>query len=230
LLYGEAFRSPFAGEQAVNRPTIRGNPNLKPEESKTFNAQLFYNASKVYTALSYYKSTIKEAIQLTPDTSFFTFKNRGEFDFEGIEWEWKTYPLAGWLFTGSISYQINEDQNGTQDVGFIPNFMAKTGLAYESTSGVSFGIFNSYFGDAAELPGTPKVNPSADSYNWVTLKSSLDLSKYFPRSNFPNVTLNLFVDNLLDVDTHFPEFVFQRINTFPARRGIGVYGGATVRF
>jgi len=231
LLYGKAFSSPFAGSQQINRPTVKGNPNLNPEESKTFNAQVFFNAPKIYTAVSYYKSVITDAIQLTPGAGFFTFNNnRGEFDFDGLEWEWKAYPLAGLLFTGSISYQTNEDQTGSPDIGFIPNFMAKAGLSYESTSGFSFGIFNSYFGEAAKLPNASRVNPSADSYNWLTLNSSLDLPKYFPRWDFPNITLNLFVDNVLDEDTYFPEFAFQRINTIPARRGIGVFGGATFKF
>jgi len=230
LLYGEAFRSPFAAEQATNDPFARGNPNLDPEESQTFNAQIFYNTPKIYSALTYYQSTVEKAIRLTPDIGFNTFRNRGESDFEGIEWEWKAYPLSGWLFTGSISYQTNEDQDRTQDTGLIPNFMAKTGLAYESTSGISFGIFNSYFGDAADLPAATQVNPTADSYNWLTLKSSLDLPKYFLRSDIPNAKLNLFVDNILDEDMHSPQAPTQRVNSFPARRGIGVFASATLRF
>jgi len=226
LLYGEAFRSPFSVEQSINRPSAKGNPNLQPEEAKTFNAQIFYNTPKAYTALTYYTSELEKAILAGSGT----FSNSDQIDFEGLEWEWKVYPVPGWFLTGSLSYQTNEDQSGNQDVGLVPNGMAKAGLSYESPLGYSLGLFNSYFGDAARITSASNANPDADAYNWLTFKGELALAKFFPRVKIPNVALNLFVDNVLDEDVFFPESLRNRINTFPLRRGIGVYGGATVKF
>ncbi len=230
LLYGESFRSPFAAEQALNRPNIKGNPNLNPEMAKTFNAQLFYNTPKIYTALTYYTSQLNDIVQLAPEGGgIFRFQNVSDFDFEGVEFEWKAFTFPGWEFTGSASYQVNEDQTGVPDVGVIPNTMVKTGLSYQSPKGYSLGLFNSYFGDAAKLDA-PQLNPNADSYNWVSLKGMLDIPKFLERPDIPNITLNLFVDNLLDEDVFAPEFVFRRVNTGPLRRGIGVFGSATLKF
>jgi outer membrane receptor for ferrienterochelin and colicins len=112
----------------------------------------------------------------------------------------------------------------------VPNGMAKAGLSYESPKGYSVGVFNSYFGDAASITSAPNTNPDADAYNWLTLKGELELAKFLPRVKIPNIALNLFVDNILDEDVYFPASFFRRTNTFPLRRGIGVYGGATVKF
>ncbi len=226
LLYGEAFRSPFSAEQSINRPSLKGNPNLQPEGAKTFNAQIFYKAPKIYTALTYYVSQLNDAIQNRSGS----FINSEQIDFDGVEWEWKVYPIPGWLLTGSLSYQTNEDQSGNQDVGLVPNGMAKMGFSYESPEGFSLGVFNSYFGDAASVASAPNTNPDADAYNWLTFKGELELAKFLPRAKIPNVALNLFVDNVLDEDVFFPDGIRNRINTFPLRRGIGVYGGATIRF
>ncbi len=226
LLYGEAFRSPFSAEQSLNNPFLKGNPNLQPEEAKTLNAQIFYNAPKVYSALTYYVTQLDGAIQAGSGT----FLNSDQIDFEGMECEWKVHPVPGWLFTGSLSYQTNEDISGNRDVGLVPNGMAKMGLSYESPEGYSVGVFNSYFGDAASIASAPNINPDADAYNWLTFKGELELAKFLPQAEIPNVALNLFVDNVLDEDVYFPDSIFRRTNTIPLRRGIGVYGGATVRF
>jgi outer membrane receptor for ferrienterochelin and colicins len=226
LLYGEAFRSPFSAEQSLNNPFLKGNPNLQPEDAKTFNAQIFYNAPKIYTALTYYVTQLDGAIQAGSGT----FLNSEQIDFEGVEWEWKIHPVPGWLLTGSLSHQTNEDLIGNQDVGLVPNGMAKIGVSYESPEGYSVGVFNSYFGDAASITSAPNTNPDADAYNWLTLKGELELAKFLPRAKIPNVALNLFVDNVLDEDVFFPDSLFRRTNTIPLRRGIGIFGGATVRF
>jgi outer membrane receptor for ferrienterochelin and colicins len=226
LLYGEAFRSPFAAEQSLNRPFLKGNPNLQPEEVKTFNAQIFYNAPKIYSALTFYASELEGTILVDSQT----FTNADMMEFEGLEWEWKVHPFPGWFFTGSLSYQTNNDQKGNQDIGLVPNGMAKAGLSYESPRGYSLGVFNSYFGDAANITSSPNGNPDADRYNWLTLKGELEILKLLPRAEMPNITLSLFVDNLLDEDVFFPDSVFRRIDTLPLRRGVGVYGGATVKF
>jgi outer membrane receptor for ferrienterochelin and colicins len=226
LLYGEAFRSPVSAEQSLDRPLLKGNPELEPEEAKTFNVQLFYNAPKVYTALTYYTSELNGTIQAGSGT----FINSEQIDFEGVEWEWKLHPVPGWLLTGSLSHQTNEDLSGNQDVGLVPNGMAKMGFSYESPEGYSVGVFNSYFGDAASITFAPSANPDAEAYNWLTFKGELELTKFLPRAEIPNIALNLFVDNVLDEDVFFPDSLFRRTNTIPLRRGIGLYGGATVKF
>ncbi len=226
LLYGEAFRSPFSAEQSVNRPFLKGNPNLQPEEIKTFNAQIFYNAPKVYTALTYYVSELEGPTQISSGTII----NSEQIDFQGVEWEWKAHPFPGWLLTGSLSYQTNENQSGNQDVGFVPNKMAKVGFSYESPKGYSVGVFNSYFGDAANIASASSDNPDADAYNWLTFKGELELAKSLPQVEIPNIALNLFIDNVLDEDVYFPDSFSRRTNTFPLRRGIGVFGGATFKF
>jgi outer membrane receptor for ferrienterochelin and colicin len=152
--------------------------------------------------------------------------NTNKAGFEGVEFEAEVDFYENWRLTGSLSHQVNSDSTGASDVGFIPNFMAKTGLNYTADSGGSIGLFASHFGDSASFPQASQFNPPADSYNWLTLKASSTLA----RLNFPRTRLNLFIDNLLNEHVYFPEINFRNVNTLPLRPGISVFGSITVQF
>ncbi len=231
VLYGEAFRSPTGAETNVNRPGLIGNRNINPEDIATFDAQLFYESPRFRAALTYYYSQINNIIRLT-GTGPLQFNNAGRVDSNGIEFEAKLWLTRAWTFIGSISYQDNEDNLGNSDVGLISNFMAKIGVSYTSTiHGWTLGVFNSYFGDAANTGG-PIFNPPAESYNWLTLQASINLKKLIKKPGIPDVTLSVYTENLLDEDVFFPPSVRTNplINTTPIRPGISAYVGATVKF
>lgn len=237
FLYAKAFRSALAAEQAIDAPVLQGNPNVNPETINTFDVQLFYEVQNFFTALTYYNSKQKDTIiRGLGSTGVTTFLNGGDVDYQGIELESKASISKNWEVTGSVSYQENEDDMGNDDVGLTPNFMAKGGVSYHIESGLSLGLFNSYFSKAAKLEGAAEVNPPADSYNWMTLKGSLELSKFIVRHDIPDIKLNLFIDNLLDKDTYFPELLSRTsastpdINTAPSHSGIAIYGSVTIMF
>lgn len=229
-LYAKAFRSASPTEREVDFSAIKGNPNLEPESINTFDAQIFYNAPQFFVGLTYYNSvqedTIGRALQ-SDNTLLFT--NQGEVDYWGLELEGKMYLTPEWEFSGSASYQENENDQGLEDISLIPNFMAKAGVSYRSSGGYSLALFNSYFTEATSVPGSPQLNPEPDSYNFLTFKGALEMNQVFPEWNGPDLTLSVFGENLLGEDVFVPNFNGS-VNTIPWRSGTAFWGTATVKF
>lgn len=86
LLYGQAFRSP-AFQELYNdgNPSSIGNPNLRPEEIKTYEAALGYSFKSFYSLdAAYFHNDIDKLI--TRDTSSpARYTNMGGAEVEGIE-------------------------------------------------------------------------------------------------------------------------------------------------
>jgi len=229
ILFGQAFRSAFAAEQAIDIATLKGNPDLNPETIETFDAQIFYTSAKFYTALTYYQSNQQNTVVRVRGSDGITnFFNGDEVDYEGIEWEGKIQLPMNLEFTGSLTYQTNEDADRVQDVGLVPNLMAKQGISF-SPEGYSLGLFHSYFGDAARFQDVPEINPPAEAYSLLTFKGSMDLNPWLPTSS-PDISANLFIDNLLDEDINFVAVGSSTVNTLPLHRGLSAYGTITIKY
>lgn len=238
VLYGEAFRTPYAGEIRENSQFLGlvGNPDLEPETIATVDAQLFYSGPRHWAALTLYQSkqddTISAVTQL--DGSVINL-NGGEIDFQGIELEGKFNVFKGWQVTGSVSYQHNEDETGQNDVRHAPNFLAKLGASYiNEEHGFSFGIFDTYHSDPARLEsylsGVSVVNPPAEEYHWVTANATFELDKLLKRSFLKGAELTVYGENLFDEAPYFPEIVTKQLNTLPLTGGRAYYGTLTWKF
>ena len=218
--------------RVTNLPTIvdidTGFKSCK-ETIETFDAQIFYTSAKFYTALTYYQSNQQDTIvRVRGSDGIQRFFNSGEIDYEGIEWEGKIQLLMNLELTGSLTYQTNEDEDRVQDVGLVPNFMAKQGISYSSPE-YTLGLFHSYFGDAASFSSVPERNPPAEAYHLLTLKGSMGLNPWLPTS-FPDISANLFVDNLLDEDINFVAVNSTTANTLPLHRGLSLFGTFTIKY
>ena len=235
LLYGEAFRSAYGTEKFSNGPRIFGDPKLFPETIVTWDAQLFYQSSHLYTAVTYFHSQIEDLIGRAPNGSgTFIFVNDGEANFEGVELEGRYNVNEHWVLHGSATYQQSNDNSNVDDVSLSPNVMAKLGLSYQTNSGHSFSAFNSYFGKPADIsqhnPGVAQVNPHAEAYNLLILNASLNLNRLLGKSNGSNMSLELYVDNALNEDIYYPEFNRKRINAIPVYSGRAYYATFKLAF
>ena len=88
--YGTAYRAPAFGELGlVNNPVISGNPTLKPEEAKTFEAGIIaHPVTGLTTQAIYYHSAINQIISLGPgQASILQYSNNGSLVAEGVELE-----------------------------------------------------------------------------------------------------------------------------------------------
>ena len=239
LLYGEAFRSPYGAETSLNIPgVIVGNPQFRPEEIATWEAQLFYHDNGASLSATYYESVQDNGLGFGPNKDGVeTFINRpGEVEYSGIELEGKYSFSNEWNLEGNLSYQKGIDK-GTddKDVGNIPHFMTKWGLTYApEDKGYLVGVHASYFGEAGkterEDPTIQVVNPTPDKYTYVSANIEFDLNSYLKISNMPETTFSIYGENLMDEEVYFPEFNNKKINSFPLRGGRAVYATLKVKF
>ena len=114
LLYGEAFRAPsFVETRAINNPAVIGNPDLQPEEIKSYELAFDYRPSYEFGMifnLFYYDWT--DIIRFVPDmnNSTRTAQNAGEQTGYGMEFE------VNWSATDDLTISSNLSiQNSTDE-------------------------------------------------------------------------------------------------------------------
>jgi outer membrane receptor protein involved in Fe transport len=204
LLYGKAFRSPFAVEQSIRVPNIiAGNPDLSPEKVATLDAQAFYNTGHVQLAATYFHSTLNDLILLLPGQGVpgVKFVNRGRSEMRGIELESKVRPTGRLTLSGSYVHQIAHDTAEHRIPTFVPSRHAKAGVTYEAAEGVTLSAFDSYF-NAPTVAFTSETK--VEAAHFVTAKASFDVTRLLGAGRATGVAVDLSAANLLGADVNTP--------------------------
>ena len=227
LLYSEAYRSPNLQEAKIDATTLKGNPLLDPEKVATYDAQLIYQKSKYYFALSVYDTMLRNVISRYivdidgQDTT--KFRNEGHIHYQGLEFEGRAYIGDDVSIIGNFSYQKNKTDSGMEDSTFAPNIMAKVGVTYEGIYGMNMSTFNSYIGESTDLTLTNSAvlrNPKADAYNLLTMNISIDTGKMWNIGKEGHSLITLYLDNLLDEGIYSPDLDYTKgSNTIPSHWG-----------
>jgi len=225
LSYGEAFRSPFGTELFVDSPGLVGNSSLKPEQMKTYEAQLIYEDMKKSLAISWYRSKQRETItrsvrEIDRPPSFI---NQGDVDYQGIEIEGKLSITEHLLFTFNANYQTSETDVGIKDDSFAPNEMVKAGVVYGYTSSLSLALFNRFIGKSTNLNETKGIalnNSVPTSYNLLTANVVWDIGQKIWKFEKRTTYITVHLDNILDEVIFAPDVINQgRNNSIPSHYG-----------
>jgi outer membrane receptor for ferrienterochelin and colicins len=241
ILYGKAFRSPSQYERnARNFPQVTNNPDLKPEKIGTFETQLCYTAKKFEVYATYYQSIQENVIRLGAEILEYSpgifipvakYVNAGELKSAGVELEGKAFLTSSLGLNFSASYQqTNDVEEDDQDIFGMPQFMGKVGLNYSTPFGMTISVFNAYFGKGENIATdeTEELNPPAKAYNFMSTNVQYDVSSLFNTKN--PLVIGVFVNNVLDEEVYYQEYIDRKINTFPGRGGRAFYGNITYRF
>jgi len=144
-------------------------PSLTPKLITTYNLQLFYEKEQLQTSIAWFRNEQEDLIKrntISPTNIF--FENKGDLEVEGIELESKFTFRGNWYFTGSYTYQTNENSQGTENFTLQPNSITKLGLGY-TTKDWSVGIFDTYFDHFHDNiilnAARNKVNPPSEAYH-----------------------------------------------------------------
>jgi iron complex outermembrane receptor protein len=122
LLYGRAFRAPAISELFVtSNPVALGDAALRPETIDTYELALFHRWSR---ALNYsaniYHYRISDLIVLSPIGSNKQWRNAGERNGQGIEFELDYRPSSQLRLLANVVWQQAEDESTGEDVGDAP--------------------------------------------------------------------------------------------------------------
>lgn len=126
LLYGRAFRAPaFVEEYSINNPVSRGNSNLQPETTNTYEFALSWQPRPdLQITPSVFHDEIKNLIltvaNSTPGTGS-TFQNYGGETGNGFELEATWDARSDLKLTGNYSFQTTIDDRTHRDAGYVPH-------------------------------------------------------------------------------------------------------------
>ncbi len=221
-LYGQAFRPPSIDESSLNLPDIKGNPNLLPEKVGTFDLGLDLQFAHFQLGTDYFHSHQSNSI-VTVGRAPIHYENLDGVTFDGFEVEGKYYFRRGFFAQGSMLYQTNHGQNGINNVTPIPNFGFKTGLSYESSRGLVFGVFDVSDGNPKPYPFT--VNPLTGWRDSLNAELRQDISKYLHLGERHSVAIVAHANDLLGQTVWLPGFGFSNIDTIPVQQGRTIYAG-----
>jgi outer membrane cobalamin receptor len=132
LLYGQAFRAPTFNElYNVNNPVLIGNPNLKPERIKTYEAAFAYRLNRFFAAdLNYFYSEIDDMISWNAGSPG-VYANIGKNIVQGVEVGVNGSYDFYWKL--SYAYQEPRDANTNKPIPYVPSQRAKASLNYALT-------------------------------------------------------------------------------------------------
>jgi len=244
LLFGQAFRSGFMGENKINVPNVllgpaaRDEDRLLPEIVSTLDAQVFWVSPKAQFFVTYFNSQQNNLISRTasPDTASNAsiYVNQGTLKSQGIEVEANWKPAEKLSLQANYAFQINENEEGTENYTTVPNHMLKVGIRWSPSKFLRIACFNSWYSAPEDVvvrnPGRNLVNPAPRAHNMLTAKVSLNLTQLLKHTGKTQTQFFVYGYNLLNEEVYFPEFNRSRINSLPATQGRGVYAGLNVRF
>ena len=153
--YGQAFVMPGADQLAADYidpwtgANITGNPDLKPEESATWEGGLDYTSNGIFASLTYFHTDFDDKIEyIALPGGVSSWDNLGEATIDGIEgelnvdlgmifdWDFQLRPYV--RFTYLTEY---EDDATGEDLKYTPDWSASYGISFSDGEGLS-AVFN----------------------------------------------------------------------------------------
>ena len=221
--YGEAFRMPSAGELAGDYTLSGihwvGNPNLDPEESKTYEGGADFSYASLNISFTYFHTDFKDKIEHDGGWPDRTWHNIGKAEMAGFEgelsydigtffdWDFQLKPYAN--FVRLTKY---EDKETDEDLKYISDWNVSYGITLSDYNGLSANLNIAYVGkqyiDDWRNAGPPTWTAPViekGSFNFANLTIS---KKIVDTDNFGDLTLKGEIENLFDKD-------YEYVNDYP---------------
>ena len=198
FLYGEAFRAPsFAQTRAINNPSVLGNPELDPEELKSYEIAFDYRPSYDLTLnlnAFYYKW--EDIIQFVPTgASVNEAQNAGEQTGHGLEFEVSWKALRDLNLTSNFSWQKSTDEEADADAGNSPEKQFYFRADWAITNLWNVNVQTNWVMDRNRVSGDSRSD--IDNYALVDLTVRR-------KSLWNKLDIALIVKNLFDEDAREP--------------------------
>ena len=220
--WGQGFRAPTFNElffPAFPPCPAFGNPNLKPEESDSWDAgveQHFWER-RVRLAATYFRNDYTNLIQSTltdPANFCFQAQNVGEARSEGVEVEASVMPIDGLVLALAYTYTDSEDRTtGNPLPRIAPDALSVT-AAWEALPGLTLSGEVQVMSSQFEAPGQPR-NPGYTVVNGAA-QYRLPIKRW---GFLSNIVLHLKATNIFNES-------YSEVAGFPA---LGTYVVAGIR-
>lgn len=177
--YGEGFKAPSLYQLYAGYGT--GNPALRPETSRSYDAGLEYGSRNgpVFASLTWFKRDTRNLIYY--DNASFTYFNTASASVNGVEIEGGVRPVASLAFTGNFTWMSPRDVTNNRDLARRPRHMLNLAADWQTPlKGLSLGADLRLASSAIDYNSAYNVAVGSihtlPSYTLVTLRGSYDLT------------------------------------------------------
>jgi vitamin B12 transporter len=221
---GSAFREPSFFENYATGYVI-GNPDLKPERSRSWDAGLEQSwlAGRLSFSATWFAQRFRDLIQYTataPVSGGPNYYNVAAANASGLELEGRAWPVHALEITARYTYlRTRAADSGFDGASYAlgkrllrrPTHAASLDAAYSAPGGASASVTAQYVGDRddEDFSAFPGRRVVLSAYVRVDLAGELPLLA--GRGARPRVTATLRVENLFDER-------YEQVLHFPARR------------
>lgn len=229
VLYSTAFRAPSMLELYLAHPTLKGNPDLKPEKMSTFDFGVNIRTKRASFGFNNFYSRSTNIIypkQIQPPPNIYQNHNIAT-TFIGMEVEGKFYLTRELMFTGSGLYQKNTTGDSAGNMMPVPENSAKGGVSY-SADGFTASVFTIYEGKLHKRFDA-LYNKTRKTFNLLNANMKYEINRLF-HSEVPVITFDIEGYNLLNHEVWLPPTGLSKRFTVPVIRGSTFYFGCTVGF
>lgn len=199
LLYGQAFRAPnFQELYNINNPVVVGNPDLKPEKIKTYEAGITYRFARwLVVDVNYFYSDITDLIVWDTATSPARYANLGAADTQGIETGIRgAYGNSlHWRF--SYVYQDPKDGITGSRLPYVPNHRATGSINYAPCKYVNLHTDLRWTGPRPRARGEARAEMPA----YFTADFAITFRNFIKNFEIQAAVHNLFNKRYYDPDT-----------------------------
>lgn len=212
--YAEAFVMPAADQLAadyVSWTHFVGNPDLDPEESKTYEGGIDFSYAGFNSALTYFHTDFENKIETVyPSATEQTWENLGEATVSGFEGEisydfgalfsWDVQVKPYLSFTYLTEY---EDEETGEDLQYTPDLTASYGLTISQSDDFSANLNFAYFGEQDIEIWQGMTSIGSATKGGFTVANFTISKKILQTEKFGGLTLNGEIQNIFDKDYEY---------------------------
>lgn len=191
--YATAYKAPNLGQLYTDNVAwnIKGNPNLKPEESKQWEIGLEGETGLLFWQLTGYENEITNLIDFTTDpvTYASSYNNIGKAKIKGVEWNGE---LQTGLFSHQLTLQYLDPRN--EKTNKVLNRRAKQQVKYQldwNIAALDMGLTYQYIGSRYDINETYQRTKVGGVSIW-------DLTAAYPITS--HLTIRGKIANMFDKD------------------------------
>ena len=194
--YGHGFKSPSPRELYIEfrhpgpRYIIRGNPNVKSEKSRTYEASIEGEIGIFSGRVAYFLNDVKdliESVEVIPPPAgtpagwrVFTYQNIAKAEIQGVEASLGLSLTKEFTLKGNYAYLDAKDKTNNERLTMRPKHKVITKAIYDNkTLGLRVNIWGEYIKDnlwQRAAGATPEI---VKDYSLWYLSASKDITKNF---------------------------------------------------
>jgi iron complex outermembrane receptor protein len=199
LLYGQAFRAPnFEELYNINNPVVVGNPDLKPEKIKTYEAALTYHFAKwLIVDVNYFYSQITDLINWDTSTSPAKYANIGKANTQGVETGIRGSHFGNLRWKLNYSYQDPRDEITNNRLPYVPAHRATGSINYAPCKYVNLHTDLLWTGPRPRAQGETR----GDMSSYFTADLAITFRNFIKNLEVQAAVHNLFDKKYYDPDT-----------------------------